>query len=132
VTQRFKTLRAVLATAVFATGAAGIATAGASGCDPMYPCYTDASTPAAVYDLAARTGIDSDQTSADTARTPALTGKGLGGRDGGTAGAAVYDLATRTDHAPCESYPCYPEQAKAATPIAAEAAVTERTFDPRS
>jgi hypothetical protein len=91
VTQRFKTLRAVLATAVFATGAAGIATAGASGCDPMYPCYTDASTPA-----------------------------------------AVYDLATRTDHAPCESYPCYPEQAKAATPIAAEAAVTERTFDPRS
>ena len=97
--------------------------------------------PAAVYDLTARSGSDPDQTVADVGRTPALTAKGLGGeqfedypyyRDGGNARAAVYDLAVRTDNAPCESYPCYLENAGPATPIAAEAGVTHRAVEPRS
>lgn len=137
--QRINLLRAALTAGLLATTATAGANAGA--CDPMYPCYTDAGTPAAVYDLSARTGIDPDQTFADPARTPALTAKGLGGerfedhplyRDGGNVRAAVYDLAVRTDNAPCDSYPCYPENAKAATPIAAETAVSQRTVDPRS
>ena len=117
-TQQSNLLRAALTAAVLAT----TATAGAnpSARDPMYPCFADAGTPAAVYDL---------------------TAKGLGGeqfedypyyRDGGNAHAAVYDLAVRTDNAPCESYPCYLENAGPATPIAADAGVTHRAVEPRS
>ena len=49
-------LRAVLATAVLASNAAAVAAdARAPACDPMYPCIADTGTPAAIYDLAART-----------------------------------------------------------------------------
>ena len=49
-------LRAVLATVVLASSAAAIASdARSTACDPMYPCVADTGTPAAVYDLAART-----------------------------------------------------------------------------
>jgi hypothetical protein len=139
VTQQSNLLRAALTTALLAT----TLTAGAnpSACDPMYPCFADAGTPAAVYDLAARAPTALADHVSDAASTPALSAKGLGGepfvdhpyyRDGGTAHAAVYDLAIRTDNAPCESYPCYPENTKAATPIAAEAGVIQRAVDPRS
>ena len=138
-TQQSNLLRAALTAAVLAT----TATAGAnpSARDPMYPCFADAGTPAAVYDLTARSGSDPDQTAADVGRPPALTAKGLGGeqfedypyyRDGGNGRAAVYDLAVRTDNAPCESYPCYLENAGPATPIAADAGVTHRAVEPRS
>ena len=89
-THRFKALRAVFATAILAASAAGVATAaGSPSCDPMYPCAADAGTPAAVYDLAIRTG-----------------------------------------GAPCESYPCYPENVQpASSPMAADTDVTIRSAD---
>jgi hypothetical protein len=139
VNQRSNFLRAALTAALLATTATAGARSGA--CDPMYPCYTDAGTPAAVYDLTARAPTALADHASDAASTPALTTKGLGGeqfedhphyRIGGNAHAAVYDLAVRTDDAPCESYPCYPETHKAATPIAAEAGATQRAVDPRS
>jgi hypothetical protein len=136
VSQQSNLLRAALTTARLATSA----TAGAhsSACDPMHPCYTDSGTPAAVHDLTARTGFDPAQIAADVARTPQLAAKGLGGepfaehpsyRDGGNPPAAVYDLAIRTDHAPCESYLCYLENARPAAPIAADADITRRKAD---
>jgi hypothetical protein len=129
----------MLATAVLTTGAAGVATGGTSGCDPMYPCYSD-DTPAAVYDLSVRTG-DAAQDQTDASPLPALSATGLGGeqfedhphyRDGGNPGAAVYDLAMRTDDAPCESYPCYVDEVPPASATAVADKVTGRSVEPRS
>ena len=134
--QRSNLLRAALTAALLAT----TATTGAntSACDPMYPCFADAGTPAAVYDLTARATPALDDQTVDTGSTRALTAAGLGGerfedhphyRDGGNTRAAVYDLAIRTDNAPCESYPCYLENARPMAPIAADADITRRNAD---
>lgn len=127
-TNRPNILRTLLATAVLATSAVATAS-GSASCDPMYPCYTDAGTPAAVYDLAAQ-----------SADRQAPTAEGLEAElvqvrpasHGAPSPAAVYDLAAQADQAPCQSYPCYPEhQAKSASPIAADAALTLRKVDER-
>ena len=134
-----------LATALLGTGVATAAGTNASSCDPMYPCYADLGTPAAVYDLTARTeGASCDSfpcyvDDAPQAITPPLTAKGLGGehfedhpeyRDE-VHQAAVYDLAARTDDAPCESYPCYVDDSKAVSPIAADATIAVHETDRR-
>lgn len=130
-THRLNILRAALATAVLATGVT--ATAGSTSCDPMYPCYADGTTPATVYDLAART---QDR----TAGRPAPTAEGLEAdlflaqavARSPASPAAVYDPAVRIDHSPCQSYPCYPENAPSAdAPIAADATATARAADQR-
>ena len=134
--QRSSLLRAALTTALLATTATAGANSGA--CDPMYPCFADAGTPAAVYDLTARAATALDDQTVEAGSTPALTAEGLGGerfedhrlyRDGGNVRAAVYDLAVRTDNAPCESYPCYPENARPAAPMAADADIARRNAD---
>jgi hypothetical protein len=90
-----------------------------------------------VYDLTART--DTASTASIDEATPALTAKGLGGeqfedhpdyRDGATQ-AAVYDLTLRTDASPCESYPCYLDDAKPAAPMAADAKAADEPTDRR-
>ena len=124
-TNRPTSLRAVLATAILATGAAGIATAGTLVCDPMYPCVTG-ETPSAVYDLTARKPGQLAPTAAGLEAE--LIQNTLATR-GPASPAAVYDLAVRTDEAPCQSYPCYPEAAASATPIAGDPAATLRKTD---
>lgn len=118
-TTRINTLRAALATVILAGGAVGAATATSSvSCDPMYPCFTDGGTPAAVFDPSLHAPYAADTESAPiqdrlTQRSPA----------------AVYDLASRTDHAPCQSYPCYPESVMPTSPMAADAATDVHAAD---
>ena len=141
---RSTTLRAALATAILASTAAGVATAaGSLACDPMYPCVADATTPPAVYDVSFRRAETADDlvlVDLDHATgAPRLAANGLGGKrfearsasGDGASPAAVYDLEARTDHGPCASYPCYPEQAEAVRPIAADATVALRGVDQR-
>ena len=113
----FNALRPILASALLASGLSGAAVAaGQTSCDPMYPCYAAGGTPATVYDIAAR--IDGD-------RQPSAEGLDAelvqnGGATGGPASpAAVYDTAARTDQSPCQSYPCYVDDAAPQRSIAA-------------
>lgn len=126
-TTRLSTLRAALTLAALATGTAGIAGAATAVCDPMYPCVADG-TPAAVFDLSARiqdgTAPTAEGLEADVSRN-ALAARGR------SSPPAVYDPAVRTDHAPCQSYPCYPENAPFATPVAADASATLHPVDRR-
>jgi hypothetical protein len=93
----------------------------------MYPCVADG-TPAAVYDLSARI----QDASAPTAEgLDADLGRNTLAAHGPATPAAVYDPAVRTDQAPCQSYPCYPEAAASATPIAGTPAATLRETDRR-
>ena len=123
-THRPNILRTLLATAALATSAAATAMI---SCDPMYPCYADAGTPAAVYDLAART-VDPLAPTAEGLPAESTESR-VSVRV--TSPAAVYDLGAQVELAPCQSYPCYPEQAKPAGPIAADADATLRKADER-
>ena len=135
----------ILATALLATGIVAAAGTDSSSCDPMYPCFADQGTAAAVYDLAARADGQSCDSypcyldDAKLATTPPLTAKGLGGehfedhpeyRDE-VQPAAVHDLAARTDTAPCDSYPCYVDDGKAVSPIAADVKAAAQVADQR-
>jgi hypothetical protein len=127
VTTRIATLRTALTSAILATGMAGIATAGTLVCDPMYPCVADG-TPAAVYDLSARTR---DATAPTAEGLEAELSRNTLAARSPASPAAVYDPAVRTDQAPCQSYPCYPEAAASATPIVGAPAAILRETDRR-
>jgi hypothetical protein len=127
-THRYNTLRAALVTTLLAASAGAASAAGTASCDPLYPCYADEVTPATVYDLTVRKqdqnaptaeGLESDLTLHLVVSRVT------------TSPAAVYDLEARTEHSPCQSYPCYPEQTKLASPVAADADVTLRKADER-